>query len=262
MGISAFSPELLVPAFTHETHGFISAVAFVYVSYAGVTKVGAIAEEVKNPGRNLPLGIIVSLLIVMAIYAIVVFLLVGVVPAAELAQDLHPIYPLGVALGGGAMGQLAAVIAVVTMTSMGLAGLLAASRFPFAMSRDDLLPAAIQRINPQFKTPVTAILLTALVMGFVIIFLPVMEIAKLASSFKIMVFMVINATLIVLRQSAPHWYQPSFKSPLYPSIQIFGIIIVGVILLVSMGITAIGAAFAIIGAGVLLYLMYGRKRTD
>jgi APA family basic amino acid/polyamine antiporter len=261
MGISAFKPELLVPAFTKETQGFIAAVAFVYVSYAGVTKVGAIAEEVKNPGRNLPLGILLSLAIVMGIYAVVVFLLVGIVPAEKLGDDLHPIYTMAVAIGGGNMGLIAAIIAVITMTSMGLAGLMAASRFPFAMSRDDLLPGSIQRISSQFKTPVTAIILTASVMAFVILFLPVAQIAKLASSFKILIFMVINATLIVLRQSAPQWYQPSYKSPLYPSIQIMGILL-SLVLLFSMGLTGLSAAFAIIAGGTVFYMLYGRKRTS
>lgn len=266
-GTMTMRPELLTEGFSHGLNGFLAATAFVYVSYAGVTKVAAIAEEVKDPDRNLPYGILISWLTVMCIYVSVVFVLVSNVDTETLTNykngkpDLHPIYTLAVIVGGKTAGVVAAVFAVVTMVSMAVAGLLAASRFPFAMSRDQLLPPQVQIISPQFKTPVTSIVLTSLVMLVSILFLPVEQIAKLASAFMILAFMFVCGTVIVLREIASQWYQPRFRSPLYPFTQIIGIIS-GVILLYAMGWTSLFAITCIVMVGAASYFGYGRKQTS
>ncbi len=266
VGVGSIKTEYLEAGFSHELHGFLAATAFVYVSYAGVTKVAAIAEEVKNPDRNLPLGILISWFTVMCIYVFVVFVLVTNVPTEQLTDykngkpDLHPIYTLAMIIGGKTAGMIAAILAVVTMVSMAVAGLLAASRFPFAMSRDSLLPPQIQKINPMFMTPVTSIVLTALVMCVSIVFLPVEQIAKLASAFMILAFMFVCGTVIVLREIASQWYQPRFRSPLYPFIQIMGIIS-GIVLLSAMGLTSLFAIGCIVIVGAISYFGYGRLRT-
>ena len=248
-------------------HSFLAGTAFVYVSYAGVTKIAAIAEEVKDPDRNLPLGILISWLLIMCIYVFVVLVLVTNVPLDDLAgehsksPDLHPISTLATILLGKTAGTVAAVLAVITMVSMAVAGLLAASRFPFAMSRDQLLPSAIQSINPSFKTPVISILLTAFVMMLTILFLDVADIAKLASAFMILAFMFVCGTVIVLRENAAQWYQPRFRSPWYPFTQIFGVVS-GIVLLVAMGWTSLLAIGCIVLFGAVSYFGYGQHKTS
>lgn len=248
-------------------HSFLAGTAFVYVSYAGVTKIAAIAEEVKDPDRNLPLGILISWFLIMCIYVFVVLVLVTNVPLDDLAgehsksPDLHPIATLATILLGKTAGTVAAVLAVITMVSMAVAGLLAASRFPFAMSRDQLLPSAIQSINPSFKTPVISILLTAFVMMLTILFLDVADIAKLASAFMILAFMFVCGTVIVLRENAAQWYQPRFRSPWYPFTQIFGVVS-GIVLLVAMGWTSLLAIGCIVLFGAVSYFGYGQHKTS
>ena len=266
-GLTTANETYLSDGYTKGSYGFVAAVAFVYVSYAGVTKVAAIAEEVKNPARNLPLGILISWGLVMSIYVFVVYVLVANVPHQELANyqgtgkpDLHPIYTVACVLFGNTVGTVAAIFAVLTMVSMSVAGLLAASRFPFAMSRDKLLPATLQEVHPRFMTPAYCIALTALVMGFSILFFPVEQIAKLASAFMILAFMFICGTVVVLRESAASWYQPKFRSPLYPFTQIIGII-AGCVLLWGMGFTSIGAIAGICALGAVSYAAYGRHQT-
>jgi APA family basic amino acid/polyamine antiporter len=261
------SMELLRGGFTHGLHGFLAATAFVYVSYAGVTKIAAIAEEVKNPNRNLPLGILISWLAVVCIYVAVVYVLVSVVPAEELASeggtgkaDLHPIYTLANSVAGQAAGWIAAILAIVTMVSMAISGLLAASRFPFAMSRDELLPDRIHQISSYFKTPVNSIVLTSLIMAICILFLPVEQIAKLASAFMILAFMFVCGTVVVLREIAGSWYQPGFRSPLYPFTQIVGVIC-SIVLLSAMGLTSLFAVGCLFLAGALSYYFYGKRKT-
>ena len=266
--LPSIDPTFLDAGFSKGLHGFLAATAFVYVSYAGVTKIAAIAEEVKNPNRNLPLGILISWFTVMCIYVGVVFVLVTNVPLEQLIHadggsdpDLHPIYTLAKIVGGPAAGTVAAVLAVATMVSMAVAGLLAASRFPFAMSRDQLLPEQIKLINPFFKTPVNSILLTALVMAVAIMYLPVEQIAKLASAFMILAFIFVCVTVIVLREVASSWYKPGFRSPLYPFVQILGIVS-GIVLLSAMGLTSLFAIGCIVLVGAGSYFGYGRRKTS
>ena len=267
MGLQTMNLDHLKGGFSKGTNGFIAAAAFVYVSYAGVTKVAAIAEEVKNPDRNLPLGILISWISVMCIYVFVVFVLVTNVPMQDLIDhngthepDLSPIYTLTTIIAGKTAGLFAAVLAVLTMVSMAIAGLLAASRFPFAMSRDSLLPQKLHEVNQTFMTPVWSILLTSTVMAIAIVFLPVEQIAKLASAFMILAFMFICGTVFVLRENAASWYQPRFRAPLYPYLQMVGILL-GTMLLWAMGLTAIAAIAGIIFLGTLSYVFYGRRHT-
>lgn len=276
IGLGKMDISYLEAGFTHKgktginyfVNGFLAATAFVYVAFAGVTKIAAIAEEVKDPDRNLPRGILISWIMVVTVYVVVVLVLVTNVPMKELTDadgqgnpDLRPIFTLATVLGGKTAGTVAAVLAIITMISMAVAGLLAASRFPFAMSRDHLLPDKIQTINPTFKTPVVSILLTAFVMMLTILFLPVPEIAKLASAFMILAFMLVCSTVIVLRESASQWYKPGFRSPFYPTTQIIGIVS-GIILLYAMGPTSIIAIGCIVGIGAISYFGYGNKQTS
>ena len=266
-GLTTADFENLSDGYTHGGYGFIAAAAFVYVSYAGVTKVAAIAEEVKNPGRNLPLGILISWALVMCIYVFLVFVLVTNVPHQELTNyqgkgypDLHPVYTVATVLGGKTAGVIAAIFAVLTMTSMSVAGLLAASRFPFAMSRDQLLPNKLHDVHPRFLTPIYCISITSAVMGFSILFLPVEQIAKLASAFMIVAFMCICGTVVVLRESAATWYKPQFRAPFYPYLQIIGIM-TGATLLAAMGLTSLIAVAGICLLGGCSYAVYGRHQT-
>ena len=246
---------------THGTLGFLTTVSFVYISYAGVTKVAAIAEEVENPDRNLPLGILLSLGMVTVLYALVTYGLVRAVPAEQLEGDLRPIHTLAQSIAPPVVATIAAVLALVTMTSMANAGLLAASRFPFAMGRDRLLPAALGYVSPRFVTPVAAIVTTASLMAAAILFLDVEKIAKLASSLMIVGFMVVNLAVIVLRESATQWYAPPYRTPLYPFTQIAGLVI-GLALLLASGWTALAAIVVTFVPGFAIFASFGRQRTD
>ncbi len=249
------------PFLTDGMGGFVAAAAFVFVSYAGVTKVAAIAEEVRNPGRNLPAGMIISLVAAGLLYALVGFALVKFVPQSALQSDLRPIHTLAETVGGRWVGLVFAGLGVVTMLSMANAGVLASSRFPYAMSRDRLLPDVLARVSGRFGTPTIAIFATAVPMTLAILFLDVAGIAKLASLFKILIFGVVNVALIVLRESGSTWYRPTFRIPLYPAVPILGVIACGVLLSV-MGLTAVWATAAIVVLGVLLYAVFGRRRAD
>jgi len=173
---------------------------YVFVAYAGVTKVAAIGGEVKNPEKNLPQGIMLSLLIATVLYTLLAFMMMAVMPDQWWMKDgkplEDPIYAFATHVMGTRLGLLAAAISVLTMISMALAGVLASSRFLFAMSRDNLLPQALEDVNVKFETPHVPIILTGVAMGLAILFVPLKDVVKLASGFKIMIFMIINSCVI------------------------------------------------------------------
>ncbi len=260
-GIPSVEKTNLDPMFSDGSYGLVAAIAFVFVSYAGVTKVAAIAEEIKNPSRNLPIAMMLALVLITSIYALVTFTLVGNIPMAELETNIKPIHTLVDKLGGNIAGILAALLGVVTLISMANSGVLAASRFPFAMSRDKLLPAFLSKVHPKYLTPVITIILSCGLMAVVILSFDVEKIAKLASAFKVMMFISVNACVIVLRETAVQWYRPDYRSPLYPWMQIFGILS-GIVLLVVLGGVALLAALGIVIVGAVVYFAYGSKKSQ
>lgn len=257
-GLPQVNPNLLHPFLIEGNLGLVSTVAFVYISYAGVTKVAAIAGEIKNPSTNLPRAMILSLFIMTSIYVFVAFVLVGNIPLESLKTDIKPIYTISYLLGGKYIGYVAAVIGIITLISMANSGVLAASRFPFAMARDKLLPEFMSKLHSKYLTPVITIVATCIVMALVILFLDVEKIAKLASAFMVMMFMAVNGAVIVLRETSAQWYNPPYRSPLYPFVQIFGIIS-GIILLVLLGWIPFMAILAIFILGFIIYFYFGKK---
>ena len=258
LGFNSFDSKLTEPVFSDGTNGFIAGVAFLYISYAGVTKIAAIAGEIKNPEKNLPLTMIISLFLITTIYCLVALALVGNVEASILATDIKPIHTLFQTIGGETFGLIAGVVGALTLMSMANSGVLASSRFPFAMSKDGLLPSYLARINSRFMTPVSAILTTSTLIALAIIFLDVVKIAKLASAFKVLMFIFNELTVIVLRETNAQWYKPTFKSPMYPYVQIFGILS-GIVLLAYLGVMPVVSVIGVVILGFLIFLVYGSK---
>lgn len=252
-------------AFATDGWKLAEAAAFVFVAYAGVTKVAAIGGEVKDPEKNLPAGILVSLLIATILYSAIAFLMTAAMPGewwidVETGNVVeNPIFGFAETVAGTRFGVFAAALSVLTMISMALAGILASSRFLFAMARDNLLPQALEEVNVKYETPHWPILVTALAMALAIFFVPLKDVVKLASGFKIMIFIMINTCVIILRRtSKEHGWNPSYKGPMYPYIQLWGII-AGAVLISFIGSKAfIGGGAAII-AGAATYYLYGKK---
>ena len=257
-GFNSFDSEMLSPVFSDGNYGFISAVAFLYISYAGVTKVAAVAGEIKNPEKNLPRSMLISLFLITVVYVLVALVLVGNVEASALSTDIRPIYTLSKVLGGETFGYAAGVVGVITLLSMANSGVLASSRFPFAMARDKMLPGFFGTVNTRFLTPVNSIIVTCIIIGLAVFYLDVEKIAKLASAFKVMMFVSVNLAVIVLRETSAQWYNPKYKSPFYPYVQLFGILS-GFVLLFYLGFMPIVSVAGIFVLGFLIFLTYGKN---
>jgi amino acid transporter/nucleotide-binding universal stress UspA family protein len=241
--------------------GLLTATGLVFVSYAGVTKVASVAEEIENPDRNIPLGILVSLGFTTLLYVLIVVVMVGVTPPDVLSDSAVPM--IDAAEASLAFPGVVAIIiaAVLALISTANAGILSSSRYPFAMARDNLAPDSLTEIHEDWGTPVKSITLTGIVMLALIAFVPIAEIAKLASAFQIIVFALVNGAVIAFREGDVGDYDPSFHSPLYPWTQLAGIG-GGFLLIGFMGtIPLIGAVVITIGSAAW-YFYYARSRVD
>jgi len=247
--------ERYVPFAPYGLSSVIATAGLVFISYGGVTKIASIAEEVKNPGRNIPLGMFLSLIIVGIIYALVVFVTTGLLSHDKLSLSLVPLSDGAYVFSGIAGSVIMAIAAFLAFISTANAGIMSASRYPLAMSRDNLMPKFIADVNKRFATPHYAILLTGLFMILAISFLGLELLIKIASGLLILLFMFSNLSVIIMRESKLHNYQPTFRSPLYPGIQILGIIGCG-ILLVQMGKMIILLSVLFAAAGFIWYLIY------
>ncbi|MHC4186343.1 MAG: amino acid permease, partial [Planctomycetota bacterium] len=217
----------------------LATAGLVFISYGGLTKVASVAEEIKNPGRNLPLGMILAWFVVSLLYVAVVVITVGVLSGPELGATLTPISLAAskfMPLTGFALLAVAAVAAFVTTAN---GGILAASRYPMAMSRDQLLPPILARLNSRFKTPHISIILTGGFMTAAIVLLDMERLVK----------------------SRIQSYRPRFKSPLYPYPHIFAIVAYS-FLIIDMGKVPLLITAAFVVASAAWYWLYVSKRVS
>lgn len=240
--------------------GLLAATGVVFVSYAGVTKIASVAEEIEDPGRNIPLGILGSLAFTTVLYVAVVAVLVGGTNPGSIAGSLTPVADAAETTLGQAGVVAVIVAAILALVSTANAGILSSSRYPFAMSRDKLVPSSLSSVNDRFGTPVPAITLTGGVLLVLIAFVPLLDIAKLASAFQIMVFALINVAVVAFREGSVE-YEPEFTSPLYPWMQGFGAI-AGLFLLTQMGtLPLVGSALITLASGAW-YFFYVQSRVS
>ena len=257
-GIPAVKHQNLVPFMPHGLGAVFSTAGFVFVSYAGLLKVASIAEEIKNPGKNIPLGMILSLLVVSILYVLMVLITTGVLPALELDQSLTPISE-GASVFLGQWGITAlSIAAILAFLSTANAGIMTAARSLVPLSRDNLFPKVFEKVHPKFGTPHNSLLLT----GFFIIvslLLRLEILVEAASTVLILTNILSCLSVIILRESHLQNYRPKFKAPLYPWLQLAGIL--GLTFLIfEMGKEALLISLLLILGGIFVYWFYGRIR--
>jgi len=247
------------PFFSKGLGSMFATASFVFISYGGLTKVSALAEETKNPGRNLPLGMILSLVVTSIFYALVIFVTIGVLNPDGLKGSLTPISDGAGAFGGDVFKIVISVGAFLAFISTANAGIMTASRYPLGMSRDKLLPAVFQKISSKFNTPYVSIFFTGVFMIFAILFFRLELLVKIASSILILLYILANLTVILFRESKILSYRPRFHSPFYPYVQILGIL-GGGFLLIEMGSFIVFLTVIFLLLGFIWYKLYAQKR--
>jgi amino acid transporter/mannitol/fructose-specific phosphotransferase system IIA component (Ntr-type) len=250
---SPFFPQGIPPIF--------STASFVFISYAGLVKITALAEEIKDPGRNIPLGMILSLVIVSILYAATIFVTVGVMAPENLRGSLTPISDGALIAGGGFLKAIVSLGALLSFVTTANAGIMSASRYPLSMSRDNLLPRIFEKISFKFHTPYVSIIITGLLMAGSIFFLKLELLVKVASTVLILLYIFANLTVILFRKSRIVSYRPKFRSPVYPYIQVLGIL-GGFLLLVEMGSFVVLLTVIFVLLALLWYKIYAQKRAS
>ncbi|MFW5691191.1 MAG: amino acid permease [Chloroflexota bacterium] len=262
LGVTTVTEGTFTPFLTNGIAGLLGTVGFVFVSYAGLTKIASVSEEVVNPGRNIPLGMMLSIISTTAIYVVGVLIMTIVLEDSAFLDSLTPVADAAGEVLPGDLGLLMVVAAAVAaFASTGNAGILAASRYPLAMGRDRLIPKQFARVHANTRTPIFSILFTGGLMIFAILALDESAIAKVASAFQLIIFMLINFAVIVMRESRIEFYDPVFRTPFYPWMQVFGIA-ASIFLLSYIGGDALLLTGGVVGAAILWYIYYANRRVQ
>ncbi|MGA1873762.1 MAG: APC family permease [Thermoplasmatota archaeon] len=230
----------------------------VFVSFAGVSKIASVAGEVRNPKRNLPYGMLLSWGVVSFLYIAAITITVGILEPNVLSDSLTPISAGGREILGYAGLVAMSIAGLLAFITTGNAGIMAASRNPLAMGRDDLIPENFSRLN-NHGTPWVAIMVTTAFMISVILFLDLESFVKTASTLKLVLFTLACISLIFMRQSNIKHYRPKFRSPFYPFVQIFGIFCY-IFLIIQMGVVPILVAVSFVVISIAWYLSFARRR--
>ncbi|MDA3792188.1 MAG: amino acid permease [Elusimicrobia bacterium] len=260
-GFAYVDVQRFQPFAPHGLNAVFMTAGLIFISFSGLTKIAALAEEAENPGRNIPMGMFLSLGIIGAFYILTVFVTVGVLDASVLSGSETPI-SLGAEVIMGTPGIiLLSVAALFAFISTANAGIMSASRQPMALSRDKLLPRFFSKVNKRFNTPHYGIIFTGIFMVMVVLFLNLEGLVKAASTLTILIFMLANVAVISMREGRILNYQPKFKTPLYPWTQIFGII-GSIVILIYVGQAALLTIGSVVVIGIAVYFLYGRKRYE
>ncbi|MEA3559992.1 MAG: amino acid permease [Candidatus Thermoplasmatota archaeon] len=253
-GLFFLTPGNYTPFFSEGISPILKTTGLVFVSFAGSTKVAAVAGEVRKPGRNIPLGMFLSWFIVSLLYIAVIAVTIGLVKPSILSGNETPISEGGGIILGGVGIFVMSIAGILAFVSTGNAGIMAASRDPMAMGKDHLLPRIFNK-RSRWGTPWFSIIITTAFMITMIAVTDVKQLAGYASTLKLLLFILACLALIFMRESNLKHYRPKYRAPLYPWAQIIGISAYAlIIIMLGMEKLLVGAAF--IGVGILWYFIY------
>ena len=239
-----------------------STAATVYVSFIGFEVIASSAEEIKNPGRNLPLSMIASVVTPTAFYVLVMLVCTGVLPIVELAGSNIPVADVAEQYLG-AFGAVTMVVgAVLATVSSANASILSAARVNFAMGRDKILSNWLNKVHDTFRTPYRSILVTGVViLALIGVGVGVETLADVASFTYLLTYAFVHVAVIVMRRADPEGYEPDFRLGqwLYPAVPILGLISC-VVIIMQMRPLVLLIGGVIVALGVVWYFVYAASR--
>ena len=234
----------------------------IFVSYLGFVQITSVAEEIKDPGRNLPRAVIGSVLLVTVIYALVLVTMAAAVEQGFInALPTEQIAVVEVArLLLGPAGAIAMLLGGLLATaSSANASILASSRINFAMGRDGIVSESLNEIHPRFATPYRAIAITGALIVLFIAAGTVETLAAMGSVLHLVIYALLNVALIVMREADPSDYDPDYTIPLYPAVPILGALTaLGLIVFIAPLVIALSAV--LVAGAVVWYFGYARSR--
>jgi APA family basic amino acid/polyamine antiporter len=263
VGATYVKPANWSPFMPYGFPGVMTGAAVVFFAYIGFDAVSTTAEEAKNPKRDLPIGIIASLVICTLLYLIVAAILSGIVPVVQFKNDAQflnaPVgYALSVINKDWAAGLVSAG-AVAGITSVLLVMLMSQPRIFFAMSRDQLLPAGVSKVHPRFRTPYITTIITCVIVAAVAAFVPIQILGEMTSIGTLFAFVVVSLAVIILRLRRPDAVRP-FRVPFGYVIPVLGVLSC-LYLMVSLSVMTWVRFLGWLDIGMIIYWSYGRTHS-
>jgi APA family basic amino acid/polyamine antiporter len=255
VGAFFVEPENWSPFAPMGWTGVMKGAAVIFFAYIGFDAVSTAAEEVVEPNRDLPRGILGSLFVCTLLYILVAGVLTGMVPARQIDVNA-PLASAFVLRGMHALSGIISLGAVAGLTSVLLVLMLGQSRVFFAVSRDGLLPPAFSRIHPKYRTPYIPTTLTGIAVGITAALLPIQEIAELTNIGTLFAFVLVCAGVWILRRVEPELHRP-FRTPLVPLVPILGVVFC-LYLMASLPFLTWIRFFVWLAIGLVIYFSYGR----
>jgi amino acid transporter/nucleotide-binding universal stress UspA family protein len=260
-GSIRLEPGNLTPFFPLGAGPILPTTALVFVSFLGFVKIAAVAEEIREPEKNLPRALIGSVALVTLLYVLILVVIGGLFPQDTIVQVADPLVEAARILFGSPGAVMVVFAGLLATLSSANASILASSRINLAMARDRMVPNWLAAVHRKLMTPHRAILLTG---GLALAFLfidSLEELAKIASSLQLYSYAALNVGCLMLRASSPEWYKPTFRTPGSPFLQILAagacLVIIGV-----SGLFAQVAVITLIVVSLAWYLGWARGRVD
>lgn len=259
LGITHVKVSNWSPFMPYGWKGVFQGASIIFFAYIGFDAVSTAAEEVKNPQKDIPKGIIASLIICTVLYIVVSAILTGMVPYLSFKETSAPVAFALQQIGINWGSALVSVGAVCGITSVLLVMMFGQTRVFFAMSRDGLLPKVFGAVHPKFKTPVKSTLLVGIFTSLMAGFTPIGVVAELTNIGTLAAFIIVAAAVILLRVKRPD-LQRSFKCPFVPVVPGLAIIFCGYLIYSLPKITQYRFVVWLL-IGLAVYFLYGIKHS-
>jgi APA family basic amino acid/polyamine antiporter len=263
VGVAYVQPANWSPFMPYGPQGIAAAAAVVFFAYIGFDAVSTTAEEAKNPSRDLPIGIIASLVVCTTLYLAVSAILSGIIPVVQYKEDPQflnaPVgYALAVINKDWAAGLVSAG-AVAGITSVLLVMLMSQPRIFFSMSRDRLLPEGVSKVHPRFRTPYITTIITGAIVAIVAGLTPINVLGEMTSIGTLFAFVIVCAAVLILRSRRPDARRP-FRVPFGPVFPVLGVLSC-LYLMVNLTVMTWVRFLVWLDLGMIIYWFYGRTHS-
>lgn len=259
IGAGHVNPANWHPFMPFGVNGIINGAGLVFFAYIGFDAVSTSAEEVRDPGRDLPRGIIGSLAICTVLYIIVSAILCGILPYTKLNVASPVSYAL-IQIGLGWAGAIVAVGAIAGLTTVLLVMLFGQSRVFFAMSRDGLLPAAFSRVHPRYRTPYISSAVIGIVVAIVAAIGQLAVVADLVNIGTLVAFALVSIGVIILRKRRPEMPR-GFRVPGSPVVPALSAIFALALAIKGLPLRTLALYLTWLVIGLVVYFTYSRRRS-
>ena len=266
-GAHFIKPTLWHPYAPNGWSGILTGGSIIFFTYIGFDSVSTASEECRNPQRDVPIGIIATLIVCTILYIGVAVILTGLVPWQSMVDDAAPVVnalkKLSGMPGGHALHWVRLVVligALMGMISSILVFQLGQSRVWFSMSRDGLLPAFFSRVHPRFRTPATATWVAGIVVAIPAGLFDIGTLTDLSNIGTLFAFALVSIGVIILRYKDPHRHR-GFRVPFGPVIPVLSVIFC-ILLMAGLPIITWLRFFVWLIIGLFIYVLYSRKRSE